>query len=275
MQIGIRFARGEPRTGDVAVGGLNIGSVMADPQDGKGALLAWDPVRQKAAWRVQHDTLSNGGTLATAGDLVFQGTADGWFTAYDATDGRQLWRYDAGLGIIAAPVTFAAGGRQYVAVLVGYGGSAAMGSDHMNVGWKWGAQPRRLLVFALDGQAKLPPSPARDMTVHAVDDPKLQFGAADVAAGHTLYMACALCHGRDLVAVGSAPDLRESQAALDPEAFYAIVHDGALLQKGMPRFDMLSREQVRQVWSYIRAGARQAAAAQAGDKAPAKVQRPG
>jgi quinohemoprotein ethanol dehydrogenase len=263
MQIGIRFAKGQPQRGDVSVGGLNMGSVTVDPRDGKGALVAWDPVRQKPAWRAPLDTLMNGGALATAGNLVFQGDADGFLSAYDAESGRRLWRYDAGLGIIAAPISYRASGKQYVAVLVGYGGSAAMGSDHMNVGWKFGAQPRRLLAFALDGKAVLPPSPPRDLTVHAVDDPTIQLRPADVAAGHALYMACALCHGRDLVAVGGpGPDLRESRIALDPQSFYTVVHDGALIQQGMPRFDILSRQQIMQIWAYIRSGAREAAAAQ-------------
>ena len=66
---------------------------------------------------VQHDHFWNGGTLATAGDLVFQGTAEGWFNAYRATTGERLWRFDAGLGIMAAPMSYSVGGKQYVAVL--------------------------------------------------------------------------------------------------------------------------------------------------------------
>ena len=134
--------KGEPAPGAVAVGGLSIGWAKADPQDGKGALLAWDPVAQKARWKIQLDTLWNGGTLATAGDLVFQGTADGYFSAYDASTANRLWQFNAGLGIIAAPISFAAHGKQYVSVLVGYGGSAAIGSNIMHLGWKYGAQPQ-------------------------------------------------------------------------------------------------------------------------------------
>src|SRR5262249_18560188 len=58
---------------------------------GSGHLLAWDPVKQKEAWRAQHNYLWNGGTLATAGNLVFQGTSDGHFIAYTADKGKQLW----------------------------------------------------------------------------------------------------------------------------------------------------------------------------------------
>src|SRR5262249_58216907 len=134
---------GEPQPGGLSLGALSLKAYLADPMDGKGALLAWDPVRQKAAWRAPLDTIWNGGALSTAGGLVFQGAADGWIFAYDAAGGQRLWRYDAGLGVIAAPATYTVRGRQYVSVLVGYGGSAAIWGDLMNVGWKYGAQPRR------------------------------------------------------------------------------------------------------------------------------------
>jgi quinohemoprotein ethanol dehydrogenase len=256
MQVGVRFSKGAPQKGEVALGGMSLGMVKDDPRDGKGALVAWDPVRQKPAWTIQHDAIWNGGALSTGGDLVFQGDALGYLTAYDAANGRQLWRYDAGLGIIAPPISWSSGGRQYVSVLVGY---SANGGELMNVGWKWAAQPRRLLTFALDGKAALPPSPPRDMTVKPVDDPTIRIKPADVDAGRALFMACALCHGRDLVGAGApGPDLRESQIALDPDSFWSVVHDGALLQSGMPRFEMLTHEQVTQIYAYIRAGAREA-----------------
>jgi quinohemoprotein ethanol dehydrogenase len=258
MQIGTRFSKGAPQKGDVALGGMSLGMVKADPMDGKGALVAWDPVRQKAAWRRPQDAIWNGGALSTAGNLVFQGDALGYLTAYDAASGRPLWRYDAGLGIIAPPISWSAGGKQYVSVLVGYSGNGEL----MKVGWRWGA-PRRLLTFALDGKAALPPSSPRDMTVKAVDDPKIHLDPADVAAGRSLYMACGLCHGRDLVSAGApGPDLRESLIALNPESFWSVVHDGAFIQNGMPRFEMLTRQQVMQLYAYVRAGAREAIATQ-------------
>jgi quinohemoprotein ethanol dehydrogenase len=258
MQIGTRFSKGAPQKGDVALGGMSLGMVKADPMDGKGALVAWDPVRQKAAWRRPQDAIWNGGALSTAGGLVFQGDAFGHLTAYHAASGRPLWRYDAGLGIIAPPISWSAGGKQYVSVLVGYSGNGEL----MKVGWRWGA-PRRLLTFALDGKASLPPSPPRDMTVKAVDDPKIHLDPADVAAGRALYMACGLCHGRDLVSAGApGPDLRESLIALNPETFFSVVHDGALIQGGMPRFEMLTRQQVMQLYAYVRARAREAIATQ-------------
>jgi quinohemoprotein ethanol dehydrogenase len=263
MQLGVHYAKGKEIPGGVYVSGLGIKDVEgSDALDGKGALIAWDPVQQKAAWTAPLETLWNGGAMATAGNVVFQGAADGYLYAYDAAKGQRLWRYDGRMGIIAAPMSYSAGGKQYVSVLVGYGGSAAIWGDPMNVGWKYRA-PRRLLTFALDGKATLPPTPGPDKTIHPVDNPALKINPADVKAGHDLFLACAVCHGRNLVGTGGpAPDLRESQIALDPDSFWNVVHDGALLQNGMPQFQQLTRPQVMQLYAYIRDGARQAIAAQ-------------
>ena len=266
-QNGVHFGKGHSLEGGFDVGGLSIASEKRDERDGKGSLLAWNPVTQRQAWIVKHQTMLNGGVMATAGGLAFQGTGDGIFSAYDAANGKPLWRFDAGLGIIAAPMSYAVAGKQYVAVLVGWGGSASVGSDVMNVGWKWGANPRRLLVFALDGTARLPPGGKPTLRVDAVDDPAIRIDRAAAETGHQLFLACALCHGRHARSAGApGPDLRESTLALDPEAFLAVVRDGTLLEKGMPRYEALTREQVLQIWQYVRQEAR--AARQAGGKNP-------
>ena len=72
------------------------------PPEAAGHLLAWDPVKQEPAWRVQHRGFWNGGALSTAGGLVFQGTGDGRFAAYDARDGDLLWEVQSTTGIMAA-----------------------------------------------------------------------------------------------------------------------------------------------------------------------------
>jgi len=259
MQVGARLSHDKAGRGSVSVNGVTIADVEADASDGKGALLAWDPVHQKARWKVPHDAIWNGGVLATAGGLVFQGTADGEFSAYDATTGHPVWHFTAGLGIIAAPISYLADGKQYVSVLVGYGGSAAIWGDLMNVGWKYGVQPRSLLTFALGGKEVLLPSAPPDKTVKAVDDPAEKIDPTDVAAGRGMFIACSACHGRDLVAVGApAPDLRESRIVLDRAAFLSVVHDGALKEHGMPAFFIMGPKQLLQIRSYIREGAREA-----------------
>ncbi len=73
--------------------------------------------------------------MTTAGNLVFQDRADGKFLAYDALTGKELWRFDAGLGITAAPITYEIGGKQYVSVLVGWGGAWAGTTASTCAGW--------------------------------------------------------------------------------------------------------------------------------------------
>ncbi|WP_341644199.1 PQQ-dependent dehydrogenase, methanol/ethanol family [Thauera sp. SDU_THAU2] len=87
-----------------------------------GRLIAWDPVQQKEVWRKEHVSPWNGGTLVTAGNVVFQGTADARLLAYDARDGKELWSAPMGTGVIAAPVTYEVDGKQYVSIAVGWGG---------------------------------------------------------------------------------------------------------------------------------------------------------
>jgi quinohemoprotein ethanol dehydrogenase len=249
-----------PTTPEPAVhfGGVFIQLFARDPDDNTGALLAWDPVTQKARWRVPRAALWNGGVLSTAGGLVFQGTADGQFLAHDALTGDQRWQFDAGNGIIASPISYTVAGRQYISILVGYGGATPLVSDLLDRGWKFGAQPRRLLTFALDGIASLPPSAPRDYVVHALDDPDVVIDATAVSAGLAEYQQrCSGCHGRLLASAGApAPDLRESTLALRWGSFRSVVKEGALVPKLMPRFDELSDGQLRAIYMYIRADAR-------------------
>jgi quinohemoprotein ethanol dehydrogenase len=265
MQLSMRYSKHAGTSADL--GGTEMTLDTTDPQDGKGALVAYDPVHQRMSWTVQHDHFWNGGVLSTAGGLVFQGTAEGILSAYDSRSGRRLWQFDAGLGMIAAPISYSVDGTQYVSILTGYGASNMLGNT-MNVGWKFNRQPRRLLTLRLDGHAALSPSPPPSLAIQPLDDPSLQLDPADVAAGENLFTGhCASCHGLNVVSAGApAPDLRESHLALDPGAFSKVIHDGALLPEGMPLFDDLSETQVNQLYIYVRAKAREAMAA--GTKAP-------
>jgi quinohemoprotein ethanol dehydrogenase len=259
MQVGERFMKGKAIAGENAIFGVTIQPVVEDEHDGKGALIAWDPVKQKPRWKIWHNTLWNGGTLSTAGGLVFQGTADGYFTAYDAAKGKVLWRFNAGHGIIGAPISYSANGKQYVSVLAGYGGTVGSFGKLTNVGWKYGAQPRRVLTFSLDGKAVLPPTAPPDLGVHALDNPDLKLDEKDVQAGKALFFMCGACHGTKLNATGApGPDLRESAAALDFDELWNILHNGTRQEQGMPRHQELTKEQAHQIYSYIRAGAREA-----------------
>ncbi len=270
QQIGARFyKKGAQTANSFNVMGLMIEPIIEKEGDGHGYIVAWDPVAQKARWTVKNDYLWNGGTLATAGNLVFQGTAEGMFNAYDAGSGKRVWQFDAGLGIIGAPMSFSVGGKQYVSVLVGYGGTTAAYGKFMDVGWKYGQQPRRLLTFAIDGKATLAPSPPRTMKVAALDDPALVLNAADVAAGRGLAVRCAACHGISFQATGTpGSDLRESAIALRLDTFTSSVKSGAQMEAGMPSFAMLTDEQIRQIHAYLRATSREVLGKRATPTAP-------
>src|SRR5690606_5122450 len=95
---------------------------LGEPIDPTGMLLAWDPVAQEERWRVEYDDMWNGGTLTTAGNLVFQGTSDWRFVAYDATTGDKLWEMAMPTGVIGGPISYELDGTQYIAVMAGWGG---------------------------------------------------------------------------------------------------------------------------------------------------------
>jgi PQQ-dependent dehydrogenase (methanol/ethanol family) len=97
--------------------------MYAGPGGHRGTFTAWDPARRRAAWTIREDLPVWSGALATAGDLVFYGTMDGWFKAVDARSGKLLWKFKTDSGIIGQPVSYRGpDGRQYVAVLSGIGG---------------------------------------------------------------------------------------------------------------------------------------------------------
>jgi mono/diheme cytochrome c family protein len=115
------------------------------------------------------------------------------------------------------------------------------------------------LTFTLDGKEVLPPSPLPDLKVHAVDNPAIKLDDAAIVQGHALSIACFACHGPAFNGTGSpGPDLRESELALSEDAVWSVLHDGTLMQHGMPRFDMFTRDQVHGLYMYIRAAAREA-----------------
>jgi len=97
---------------DAAYDGPLVPKLLAAPPI-TGRLIAWNPVEQREAWGVTFPVVESGGVLATAGNLVFQGRSDGKLCAYRATDGKKLWEFDAGTGIMAPPVTYLVGRVQH------------------------------------------------------------------------------------------------------------------------------------------------------------------
>jgi alcohol dehydrogenase (cytochrome c)/quinohemoprotein ethanol dehydrogenase len=200
-----------------------------------GALIAWNPATQKAAWTVPYATPWNGGTLATAGNLVFQGDADGNFSAFSADKGRKLWSFGAQSGIIAAPMSYSIGGEQYVAIMVGWGGVYDVATGVLAK--KGGAAHNisRLMVFKLGAKGALPPVPKlADMVL---DPPPFTGTPEQVAKGAGLYARyCSVCHGDAAVAGGLVPDLRHSGVLASKEALGAVVLEGQLKHNGMVSF---------------------------------------
>jgi quinohemoprotein ethanol dehydrogenase len=245
----------------MAIGANTFDVSPKDIGDGTAALLAWDPVGQRKRWEVPlGDSFWNGGTLATAGNLVFQGTGSGKLNGYNATSGEHLWSFYAGLGINAAPITYAINGVQYVAILVGYGGGINAARVH-DYGWRYGEQPRRLLAFALGKSRPLPPGKPPRFTVNAIDNPSLVIDAKLAAEGEKLYrtFTCDFCHGTNMRNIASfARDLRESALASTPEGFKYVVQDGALVALGMPKFEDLNEQNMRALYMYVRQQAREA-----------------
>jgi quinohemoprotein ethanol dehydrogenase len=214
-----------------------------------GHLVAWNPVEQREVWNVFLPLVESGGVLTTAGNLVFQGRSDGIFLAYRATDGKKLWEFDAGTGIMAAPITYTLDGVQYITLMVGWGGSAGEnnipGSGPVKVGYG------RVLTFAIGGKATLtvPPygpqgPPQLPVKSHA--------SPVAVHAGEILFNRyCFYCHGVDAISSSSVPDLRYL-TALSNQQFEAIVLGGQLQPAGMPSFkDALKPDQVKTIQTYI------------------------
>ncbi|HTC53829.1 MAG TPA: PQQ-dependent dehydrogenase, methanol/ethanol family [Steroidobacteraceae bacterium] len=237
----------------------NAGSLPQDPvikaaalKGLKGHLSAWDPVAQKEVWRVAVPYPWNGGTLATAGHVVYEGDAMGKFNAYGDADGKLLWSVQTGTGILAPPVSYAVNGKQYIAVEAGWGGAFALSAGELALRTQInrGNVPR-ILVFSLDGMDTLAPVPAASTEVLA-KLPELG-NAAQVAQGKLLYHTfCGNCHGDTAVSGGTMPDLRYSAALRDDEGFQKIVHDGVLEAKGMVAFgSLLTPAKIELIRAYV------------------------
>jgi PQQ-dependent dehydrogenase (methanol/ethanol family) len=224
-------------------------------------LLAWDPVAQREVWRVPHVTAFNGGTLSTADDLLFEGSADGRFVAYRASTGEKLWESPVGTGVMAGPITYEIDGEQYVAVAAGWGASFAMsgGEAALKAKVRGGA---RVLAWKLGGTAEVPPGrpplgPVPMPTFEVESTP------AERRRGLAIYQSqCSACHGPGAVGGGSGvPDLRymtnETHAV-----FEEIVLRGLREPGGMPRFEsVFDEEDARKLHAWLIDQARTAAMA--------------
>lgn len=219
------------------------------PRQSRAFLIAWDPVASREVWRSEQRGTIASGVLTTAGGLVFQGAQKGEFSAFRDSDGKKLWSTDPQTGVVAAPITYEVAGEQYVAQLAGYGTRDYYAGNNS-----------RLLVYKLGGKASLPPAaplpPRRSL------NPPPQFGSAELIArgAETYNIHCTICHDTAYGNRGLFPDLRYSPMINAPEAFKAVVIDGALEPRGMVSFrDRFSAADAEAVRAYITQRAHQAA----------------
>jgi PQQ-dependent dehydrogenase (methanol/ethanol family) len=216
----------------------------------RGFLLAWDPVNQREAWRVDLGPPWNGGTLATAGGLVFQGMLDGRFRAYDAATGAQLWEFDNQAATMGGPISYQAGGVQYVASLASDGSLGFLPSGLIVANPRAEPANARVNVFRIGGTASLP---ARElMALETPRPPQLRASARTISQGAALYTQfCMVCHGSGVISGGVLPDLRRAGSLQDAIVWRQTVH-GARAANGMPDFTQwLDADDAEAIRAYV------------------------
>jgi quinohemoprotein ethanol dehydrogenase len=216
----------------------------------KGKLVAWDAAQQKQAWAVERPGPWNGGTLATAGNLVFEGTAAGRFEAYRADTGERVWSFDAQTGVMAGPVSYTVNGEQYVAVLAGWGGVFPLVAGEVSFKSGRVRNVSRMLAFTLNGKASLPPLPPFEEPV--LNPPASTASAAAIQHGEAVYQRfCSGCHGDVAISGGLLPDLRYSSTLADRQ-WFKIVRDGAYQSLGMVAFGKeVSQQDAADIRAYV------------------------
>ena len=248
-------------TGAEGLGATGVEFVFPKPGEKVkplGRLVAWDPVNKKKRWSVDMTYAYNGGTLATAGNLVFQGTAEGVFTARDAADGRLLWSMPVVSATQAPPVTFRYHQKQYVVLPVGASGvSRAYIPEYGDPRFARG--PSRLLAFVLGGKGRVPPGL---LPQPELPKPPPQSASPDVIArGRHLYeeQSCFVCHGirMEVPEGGSFRDLRYIPREIHDQ-WNAIVLGGELQALGMPSFkDSMSESDAQAIHAFVIAKAQE------------------
>ncbi|MFT4937548.1 MAG: quinohemoprotein ethanol dehydrogenase [Paraglaciecola sp.] len=217
----------------------------------KGRLLAWDPVAQQQVWSFEHGGPWNGGVLSTSGGLVFQGTADAHFAAYDALTGKRKWRFYTQTGVVAAPITYQLDGEQFVAIAAGWGGGYVLFAGGVfPTGSK--AKVGRVMVFKLGADGVLPAVPETDF-VSPVIPALLDVSDEIVAKGKRNYANnCMTCHGHQAYSSGLIPNLRFSAVTANKQAWNSVVAGGALAEQGMPNFgEVFDDETIEAIRAYV------------------------
>jgi quinohemoprotein ethanol dehydrogenase len=262
MENGALIGAGQKGGGELTAGmGVTMLPEVELPGGHRSFLKAWNPVTQTEAWRVQLPGNWPGGVMATAGGLVFQGQIDGRFVGRDAATGTEMWSYKTEAPIVGAPISYRVGGKQYITVITGSGGTGAGITSPGNAAFRTDyGLPRRVLTFAIGGTDTIPPYKMPDLVPPA--DPDFKPDLARAQAGAMLFgtRACLVCHGWNAIGGGAAPDLRYSSVIVAPAAFKAIVQGGALKGNGMPPFPTFTDQELETTRFYLRARAQAAPA---------------
>lgn len=214
----------------------------------RGHISAWDPIEQKEVWRIQHAGTWNGGMLSTHGNLIFQGNSSGFFAAYRADTGEELWSSPAQTGAIAAPVSYEVDGEQYVTIVAGWGGAFALTAAAAE---DYELKPRgRILTYKLGGTEELPP--VLDVAKVLPEPPPIEATDDEIAHGKFVYHKyCGVCHGPGVRSGGVLPDLRYMVPGKHI-VFEDIVLGGILQERGMVSFaSSLTKEDSRAVHQYV------------------------
>ena len=213
----------------------------------RGVLRAYDPKSGRVVWEQRGKNIWDGGVLSTAGNLVVRGDVTGHLNVYAADSGKLLKRLAVGTAIMAAPMTYSVHGRQYVAVMAGYGGGTlAMPFPRDSAPRRYG-NAGRIVAFRLGGGPV--PLPAAAVDAPFPRPAPREGTARRIAAGAILYNRyCARCH---VFGHGLLPDLRRMSAATHA-LFFDIVLNGAYRGKGMARWDdVLSPADAAAIRAYL------------------------
>jgi quinohemoprotein ethanol dehydrogenase len=216
-----------------------------------GQLVAIDPVTGEKKWTVDYSAPWNGGTLATAGGLVFQGTALGEMRAYDANNGEQLWSYNVQSSVLGGPSTFMVGGEQYIAFMTSKGGALPLLIGATGELINTVPNIPRLIVMKIGGKKSLPKLP--ETAPVEWNPPEQTASAQTIAQGRQLYLRyCMVCHGVGAVGGGVLPDLRQSGTLADKETWDSVVREGLLKQNGMVGFaSVMSEAETDAIRSFV------------------------
>ncbi len=117
----VSYTAGQPYVG------ATLSMYPPEGETNLGNFIAWDASEGKILWSIPEPFSVWSGALATAGDVVFYGTLEGYIKAVDPVDGKELWRFKTPSGIIGNVTTYEHGGKQYIAILSGVGGWAGIG----------------------------------------------------------------------------------------------------------------------------------------------------